>query len=96
MRLVDYRAHLRLMSFVQCVDRGQTLTQAAFTSGFGSYAQCHRAFWRHLDCSPKAYFAGKRGELDRRLHVSVATPSLPSGLDEFNWDTSLRVVGNRV
>jgi len=44
MRLVDYRVHLRLMKFIRSVDAGQSLTQAAFASGFGSYAQCHRAF----------------------------------------------------
>lgn len=80
MRLVDYRVHLRLMQFVQCVDRGQSFTQAAFTSGFGSYAQCHRAFWRHLGCAPKAYFAGTRQEVDRRLHMSLAT--LPASLNQ--------------
>src|SRR5690606_27253667 len=55
MRLVDYRVHLRLMKFIRSVDAGQSLTQAAFASGFGSYAQCHRAFWRHLGCAPKVY-----------------------------------------
>jgi AraC-like DNA-binding protein len=75
MRLVDYRVHLRLMQFIQCVDAGQSLTHAAFASGFGSYAQCHRAFWRHVNTGPRAYFASERVEVDRLLHQSLGPAS---------------------
>ncbi len=67
MRLVEFRTRLRLISFVQSVDKGASLTQAAFSSGFGSYSQLHRAFWKHLGCTPLNYFAGKREHLDTLL-----------------------------
>lgn len=67
MRLVDFRTQLRLISFVQGVDRGGSLTRAAFSSGFGSYSQLHRVFRKHLGCTPLDYFAGKREQLDTLL-----------------------------
>lgn len=67
LRLVDFRARLRLISFVQRVDKGASLTQAAFSSGFGSYSQLHRVFWKHLSCTPLDYFAGKREHLNTLL-----------------------------
>ena len=66
-RLVDYRARLRLMRFVRCVDSGQDLIDAALNADFGSYAQCHRVFQRFLRCAPQRYFAGARRELDELL-----------------------------
>lgn len=65
--MVEFRARLRLMRFVQLVDRGATLTAAALDADFGSYAQCHRAFHRALGCSPRDYFRGAR------LTVEAAT-----------------------
>lgn len=62
--LVEYRARLRLMRFIDLVDRGSPLTQAALEADFGSYAQCHRVFRRALRCSPQQYFAGARTQLD--------------------------------
>jgi len=62
--LVEYRARLRLMRFVDLVDRGSSLTRAALDADFGSYAQCHRVFRRALGCSPLQYFAGERTALD--------------------------------
>lgn len=62
--LVEYRARLRLMRFIDLVDRGSSLTRAALEADFGSYAQCHRVFRRALGCSPQRYFAGARTELD--------------------------------
>lgn len=59
-RLVEYRARLRLMQFIKGVDEGRPLTRAALESGFGSYAQCHRVFQRALGCSPSEYFGGAR------------------------------------
>ncbi len=65
--MVEYRARLRLLRFVQCVDSGESLTSAALSAEFGSYAQCFRVFERILGCSPTEYFAGARRELDHRL-----------------------------
>jgi AraC-like DNA-binding protein len=63
-RFVEYRARLRLMAFIGQVDGGRSLTQAAIDAGFGSYAQCHRVFWRALGCSPQEYFGERRGAID--------------------------------
>lgn len=69
--LVEYRSRLRLLEFVRLVDAGQTLTGAALNADFGSYAQCFRVFERALGCSPTAYFAGARLELDQRLSTAA-------------------------
>ncbi len=66
-RLVEYRARLRLMRFVRLVDNGQSFSEAALNADFGSYAQCHRIFQRVFRCSPQRYFAGTRRELDDKL-----------------------------
>ncbi|HET7541094.1 MAG TPA: helix-turn-helix transcriptional regulator [Polyangiaceae bacterium] len=58
--LVEHRARMRLMAFVAAVERGASLTSAAFAAGFGSYAQCHRVFRRLLGQSPRDYFDGGR------------------------------------
>lgn len=63
-RLVDYRARLRLIRFVERVDIGNSFTNAALAAGFGSYAQCHRVFHRALGCSPRQYFGGGRQSVD--------------------------------
>jgi AraC-like DNA-binding protein len=63
--LVEFRARLRLMRFVHLVDQGATLTAAALTADFGSYAQCHRAFQRAVGCAPREYFRGARSEVDQ-------------------------------
>jgi AraC-like DNA-binding protein len=62
--LVEYRARLRLMRFIDLVDRGASLSRAAFDADFGSYAQCHRVFRRALRCSPQEYFGGLRDQLN--------------------------------
>jgi methylphosphotriester-DNA--protein-cysteine methyltransferase len=62
--LVEYRARIKLMRFVALVDSGRSLTRAAFDAEFGSYAQCHRVFFRALRCSPRDYFAGAREQVD--------------------------------
>jgi AraC-like DNA-binding protein len=66
-RLVEFRARVRLMKFIRLVDSGQSLTRAALSADFGSYAQCHRVFQRVLGCSPRAYFAGARAAIDIAL-----------------------------
>lgn len=66
LRFVEFRARLRLMRFIQEVDEGRGLTQAALAH-FGSYSQCHRTFDRYLGCSPTAYFSGARDLLDAKL-----------------------------
>jgi AraC-like DNA-binding protein len=65
MTLVEYRARLRLMRFVELVDQGEPLSRAALEAEFGSYAQCHRVFRRALGCAPRDYFHGMRAEVDR-------------------------------
>jgi AraC-like DNA-binding protein/mannose-6-phosphate isomerase-like protein (cupin superfamily) len=65
--LVEYRARVRLLRFVQLVDSGLSLTSAALAADFGSYAQCFRVFERALGCSPREYFSGARSALDHRL-----------------------------
>lgn len=68
--LVEYRARLKLMRFVELVDAGVTQTSAAFEAGFGSYAQCHRVFRRALGCAPRLYFEGERERLNDALFGS--------------------------
>jgi AraC-like DNA-binding protein len=62
--LVEYRARLRLMRFIDLVDSGAPLSRAAVDADFGSYTQCHRVFRRALRCSPQEYFRGLRNRLD--------------------------------
>jgi AraC-like DNA-binding protein len=62
--LVEYRARLRLMRFIELVDAGAALGRAALDADFGSYAQCHRVFRRALCCSPQEYFRGLRNRLN--------------------------------
>jgi AraC-like DNA-binding protein len=62
--LVEYRARLRLMRFIDLVDSGTPYTQAALEADFGSYTQCYRVFTRILRCSPQHYFAGARTQLN--------------------------------
>jgi AraC-like DNA-binding protein len=62
--LVEYRARLRLMRFIDLVDKGASLSRAALDADFGSYAQCHRVFRRALRCSPQEYFRGIRERLN--------------------------------
>lgn len=72
LRFVEFRARLRLMRFIEQVDRGQTLTRAASLACFGSYTQCHRIFQRYLGCSPQEYFAGQRHSVDEQLATAAA------------------------
>lgn len=69
--LVEHRARMRLMAFVAAVERGASLTSAAYAAGFGSYAQCHRVFRRLLAQSPRDYFNGGR---ERVTNATVTEP----------------------
>ncbi|HVT05808.1 MAG TPA: helix-turn-helix domain-containing protein [Polyangia bacterium] len=56
--LAGYRTRLRLLGFVKGVDAGApSLMAAAMDAGFGSYAQCHRAFAQTFGCAPRQFFA---------------------------------------
>jgi AraC-like DNA-binding protein/mannose-6-phosphate isomerase-like protein (cupin superfamily) len=69
--LVEYRARMKLMRFVELVDRGMPQSRAALEAEFGSYAQCHRVFRRLIGCAPREYFRGRRTFIDDAL----ATPN---------------------
>src|SRR5450432_1816043 len=57
-KLVQYRARLRLLRFIALVDEGQNnLLASAERSGFGSYSQCHRTFQSELGCGPREFLA---------------------------------------
>lgn len=57
MTLVKYRTRLRLLRFIQHVDRrAGDLTAAANEAGFGSYSQCHRSFQSEFECAPRQFF----------------------------------------
>lgn len=64
LRMVEYRARVRLMRFVKLVDRGVSLSAAALDADFGSYAQCLRVFQRTFGCTPRDYFGGARSLID--------------------------------
>jgi AraC-like DNA-binding protein len=66
LRLTAYRNRLRLLRFIEQVDRRpSSLLAAALASGFGSYSQCHRAFSSVLGCSPHAFFEGPARDVMR-------------------------------
>lgn len=75
--LVELRARIRLMRFIEQVDAGDDLLRASFEAGFGSYSQCHRVFRRSLGCSPSAYFGGKRAQLDHVVCPGAPSSDLP-------------------
>lgn len=57
MKLVRYRARLRLLRFFRLVDAGaHSLMTSASEAGFGSYAQFSRTFHAELGCSPREFF----------------------------------------
>ena len=58
-RFATYRTRLRLLRFINEVDRGRgNLLSAARAAGFGSYSQCHRSFQKAFRCTPRDFFAG--------------------------------------
>jgi len=59
---------LRLLRFVELVDRGQRFLPAAVEAGFGSYAQCHRVFMHTFGCTPRLFFRSAiRKEMQNRF-----------------------------
>jgi AraC-like DNA-binding protein len=57
--LVEYRNRLRIERFLRLVERGGgILYEAAIEAGFGSYAQFHRVFRRHVGTTPREYVTG--------------------------------------
>lgn len=71
--LVEYRNRLRIERFLRLVERGGgNLYEAAFEAGFGSYAQFHRVFRRHVGTTPREYVTGNRG-LGTGLQVVAAS-----------------------
>jgi AraC-like DNA-binding protein len=65
--LTTYRTRLRLLRFINLVDRGQRFLIAAQEAGFGSYSQCHRMFQHMLGCTPRLFFrSGVRDEMRER------------------------------
>jgi AraC-like DNA-binding protein len=57
--LVDYRNRLRLDRFYQVIQRrgrSANLLDAALEAGFGSYAQFHRIYRRHVGTTPSQVF----------------------------------------
>jgi AraC-like DNA-binding protein/uncharacterized protein YjlB len=57
MTLTAYRSRLRLIRFIQAVERDERgFLAAAADAGFGSYSQCHRTFQRTFDCTPRTFF----------------------------------------
>lgn len=71
---VRYRTRLRLLNFIQQVDRGENnWLHCAQEAGFGSYSQAHRAFHAELGCTPRAFFSrGRREQMHQEY--SDATP----------------------
>jgi methylphosphotriester-DNA--protein-cysteine methyltransferase len=67
--LVAYRTRLRLIRFIQLVERGHhSFLPAAIDAGFGSYSQCHRAFQQAFDSTPRVFFGtGVNEEMKRRF-----------------------------
>jgi AraC-like DNA-binding protein len=60
MSLVEYRNRLRLERFDLLLDKGRTnLSEAALSSGFGSYAQFHRVFRALRQMTPRACLQGR-------------------------------------
>lgn len=55
--LVAYRTRLRLLRFIELVERGgHNFMAAALGAGFGSYSQCHRCFQQTFECTPRVFF----------------------------------------
>jgi len=66
--LTAYRTRLRLLRFVDLVDRGRRFLVAAVEAGFGSYSQCHRVFLQTFGYTPRLFFRSSiREEIQNRF-----------------------------
>lgn len=73
--LSAYRNRLRLMRFIEEVDRNRRgLLSAALAAGFGSYSQCHRSFRRVFCSTPRDFFSWPD-----RVAMSRAYAPFPEG-----------------
>jgi AraC-like DNA-binding protein len=79
MTFVRYRTRLRLLNFIQQVDRGQrNWLHCAQDAGFGSYSQAHRAFRAELGCTPRAFFSqGRREQMHQEYSDSTPSSAAP-------------------
>lgn len=74
--LTAYRTRLRLLRFIDLVERGERFLTAAMEAGFGSYSQCHRVFHHTLRCTPRVFFgAGVREEMRDRYAPLAPVPA---------------------
>jgi AraC-like DNA-binding protein len=74
MSLVEYRNQLRIGRFLRMVEHeGGNLCEAAIEAGFGSYAQFHRVFRRHVGTTPREYVTGTQ------MHGARAQSNAASG-----------------
>ena len=74
--LTAYRTRLRLLRFIDLIDRGQRFLAAAVEAGFGSYSQCHRVFQQTFGCTPRLFFrSGIRKEMQNRFEPWPAATS---------------------
>lgn len=56
---VDYRSRRRLDRFLATLKPGQSVLAAAMAAGFGSYAQFHRVFRKHMGQGPRQWLEGE-------------------------------------
>lgn len=73
--LVDYRNRVRLERFLHSIGSGDGhLMQLALESGFGSYAQFHRVFFKLLGTTPRQFFerSTASGSLNPSSHSSLS------------------------
>lgn len=96
--LTEHRSRMRLIRFVDMVDQGMELTDAALAAGFGSYAQFHRAFRRAFGCAPRDYFAALRGAVADATFESVERGGVASfglQLGQFRQDSRVARISGR-
>ncbi len=55
---VDYRSRRRLDRFLTTLKPGHSILTAAMQAGFGSYAQFHRVFRKHMGVGPRQWLEG--------------------------------------
>jgi len=77
--LVAYRTRLRLIRFIQVVERGdRNFLAAATDAGFGSYSQCHRAFQHAFGCTPRVFFGTSLSEEMKGRFAGLSSGEKPA------------------